>query len=178
MDVDHVIAGSNPADHPQGEIMGRKVKDTPSKSSVDPGVMKEAIKAVKHREYLKMDQLKAGYLYRIRARNASYGIWLPQRQGFVISRIKFGNNYLFEEYHWDCEAFATVKPFEEIERSPFDAEKINIEHSEKDGKKFFGYPKWKEILKYLNEFEPREHFFELLSREEQDEIRKSWKSYR
>jgi len=140
--------------------------------------VKETIKAVKHMEYLKMDQLKAGYLYKIMARHANYGIWLPQRQGFITSRIKSGSNFLFEECHWDCEAFATVKPLEEIEKSPFSAEEINIEYSEKNSKKVFGYPKSKEILGYLNKFEPKEHFFELLSKEEQDKIRKSWKPWR
>jgi len=129
-------------------------------------------------KYLKIDQLKAGYLYKIRARNASYGIWLPQRQGFIISRIKFANNYLFEEYHWDCEAFATVKPLEEIEKSPFNAEEINIVRLEKDDKKYMGYPNNKAILEYLNKFEPKAHFFELLSKEEQDEIRKDYKRWR
>jgi len=152
--------------------MERKVKEAPGKPSIDPKAIKKAIRAVKHMEYLKMDQLKAGYLYKIKARNANYGIWLPQRRGFITSRIKLGSNFLFEEYHWDCEAWATVKPLEEIERSPFDAEKINIEYSEENSKKVFGYPKSKEILEYLNKFEPREHFFELLSREEQDKIRK------
>lgn len=159
--------------------MERKVRDAPSKPSISSEAIKEAIKAVKHIEYLKIDQLKAGYLYRIRARNASYGIWLPQRQGFIISRIKFGNNYLFEEYHYDCLAFATAKPLEEIERSPFNAEEINIVQLEKDGREYkagewsMGYLKAQEILKYLNKFEPREHFFELLSREEQEEIRRN-----
>ena len=152
--------------------MKRKVRDAPGKPSIDPKAIKEAIKAVKHMEYLKMDQLRAGYLYKIRARHANYGIWLPQRQGFITSRIKSRANFLFEECHWDHPSFATAKPLEEIEKSPFDAEKINIEYSEKNSKKVFGYPKSKEILEYLNKFEPREHFFELLSKEEQNEIRR------
>lgn len=121
--------------------------------------------------YLKIDQLKGGYLYKIKARNASYGIWIPQRKGFIISRIKLGSNFLFEEYHWNCEAWATVKPLEEIEKSPFNADEINIVKLEK-GKKYMGYPKSKEILKYLNKFEPREHFFEMLGEKEKEEIRK------
>jgi hypothetical protein len=70
--------------------------------------------------YLKMDELKDGYLYKIIARNASYGIWKADTKGFIISRIKCGDNYVFEEYHYDCEAFATAQPLEEIEKSPFD----------------------------------------------------------
>jgi len=100
--------------------------------------------------YIKMKDLKPGYLYKIIARNASYGIWLPQRQSFAISRIKFGSNYIFEEYHYDCEAFATAQPLEEIEKSPFNFEDVKIFYSE-DG--FFGYNNEKELLKYLNKFE-------------------------
>ena len=104
------------------------------------------------KNYLKMDQLKAGYLYKIDARNASYGIWLPQRKSFVISRIKFGDNFLFEEHHCDCEAFATACPLAEIEKSPFDSAKINIVMHKNENKKYFGYELEDEILEYLNKF--------------------------
>ena len=49
------------------------------------------------KEYIKIEDLKDGHLYKIIARNASYGIWLYRRQGFVISRVKFGHKYIFEE---------------------------------------------------------------------------------
>ena len=152
--------------------MERKVKKPVGKPSIDSKLIKKAVRIVKV-EYLKIDQLKAGYLYKIIARNANYGIWLPQKKSFIISRVKFGENYLFEEYHWDCEAFATVKPLEEIEKSPFNADKINIEYSKKGDVKVFGYPNKKAILEYLNKFEPKVHFFQLLSKEEQDEIRRN-----
>jgi len=98
---------------------------------------------MKEVKYLKIDELKGGYLYKIIARNATFGIWIPQRYSFVISRTKFRDNYIFEEFHWDCPAFATVKPLEEIEKSPFDFEKIDIVE----------YYKEKEMLEYLNKFE-------------------------
>ncbi len=123
-------------------------------------------------KYLKIDQLKDDYLYKIRARNANYGIWISQRKSFIISRVKFGNNFLFEEYHWDCEAFATVQPLEEIEKSQFKSEDINIVNFVEGGKEYWGYSKEEEILEYLNKFEPREHFFQLLSEKEKEEIRK------
>jgi len=100
------------------------------------------------KEYLKIDQLKAGYLYEIDARTSGHGIWLPQRKSFVISRIKFGNNFLFEENHWDCEAWGTARPIKEIEKSPFNANNINIVKTEK----YFGYPNEEKILEYLNKF--------------------------
>ena len=87
--------------------------------------------------YLKMPDLKDGYLYKIIARNASYGIWTASHQGFVISRHKFGDNFLFEENHYDCDNFATAQPLEEIEQAPFTS---LYEHED-------------EVLEYLNKFE-------------------------
>ena len=107
-------------------------------------------------DYIKIEDLKGGYLYRISARNAEYGIWLPQRNTFAISRIKFGSNYIFEEEHWDNgPPYGTVKPSKEIEKSPFDHEIINIKY-EKDEKGktiYFGYPNSEDMIEYLNKFE-------------------------
>ena len=103
------------------------------------------------KEYIKIEDLKAGYLYKISARNADYGIWIPSRESFAISRIKFGDNFIFEEHHWDCESFATVKPLEEIEMSPFHATDTKIIYTEK----FFGYKNEEDLLEYLNKFEGR-----------------------
>lgn len=71
-------------------------------------------------DYIKMDDLENGYLYRIIARNARLGIWYEDHRSFLISRFKFGSNFLFEEFHWDCPAFATARPLEKLEKSPFD----------------------------------------------------------
>lgn len=92
-------------------------------------------------DYIKMDALIPYGLYKIEARNASYGIWLPMEAGFAISRIKFGDNFIFVEYHWDCPSFATAKPLTLIEQSPF------------IGKDFDDAEKNIEILSYLNKFE-------------------------
>jgi len=104
------------------------------------------------KEYIKMPDLKDGYLYRIIARNASYGIWKESTSGFIISRDKFGHNYLFEEYHYDCEAFATAQPIKEIEKAPF-----QIKHNEghDSGGEWDYYDDEEEILAYLNKFESR-----------------------
>lgn len=70
--------------------------------------------------YLKPEVLKDGYLYRINARNALYGIWSKLRGEFIISRFKFGHNFLFVEVHWDLsDDFGTVKPLELVEKAPF-----------------------------------------------------------
>ena len=100
-----------------------------------------------------MDDLKDGYLYKIIARNASYGIWRAETQGFTISRIKFGSNFVFEEHHYDCEAFATAQPLEEIEKSPFNTEDFVHDYPVIDGVKYFQFRNEAAVLEYLNKFE-------------------------
>lgn len=96
-----------------------------------------------------MEDLREGYLYYIDARNACYGIWIPEHKSFMISRVKFGDNFVFEENHWDCEEFATAKPLKEIEKSPF-----TLKHSfEGEGTAYIQYKYESEILSYLNKFE-------------------------
>lgn len=83
-------------------------------------------------KYLKIDELKDGYLYRILARNAKYGIWKAEKKSFIISRVKFGDNYIFEEDHWDADPnYGTAKPLKEIEK----------------------YPEGQDMLEYLNPWE-------------------------
>lgn len=94
--------------------------------------------------YIKLDNLKDGYTYTIDARNASVGIYLKKNKSFLISRIKFSDNYLFEEYHWDTgEPFGTVKPIEEIEKAPFEFELDQRIEDEQE----------QQVLKYLNTIE-------------------------
>jgi hypothetical protein len=123
---------------------------------------------MKDMNYIKIPDLKPGYLYRIHARNASYGIWFGDTGttnafGFAISRIKFGDNFIFTEYHWDMPSFATARPLEEIEKSPFSPEDLvhkliiydgaeGYSHI-KVGEKFWTVLKHKEILEYLNKYE-------------------------
>lgn len=85
------------------------------------------------RPYIKIEDMKHGYLYRIHARNARYGIWNEEHKSFIISRVKFVDNYLFEEYHWDTGApYGTARPLEELEKAPTT-----------------------DVLEYLNKFERR-----------------------
>ena len=52
--------------------------------------------------YIKMENLKNGYCYKILVRNAYVGVWITQMKAFMISRYKMGDYYyLFYEYHWD-----------------------------------------------------------------------------
>lgn len=89
-------------------------------------------------DYLKVEDLKPGYLYRIKARNGTVGVWDPDKGEFLLSRLKFGSNFVFGEVHWDLDPhFGTVKPLEELEESPFDMEDYSRG----------------ELLKYLNKWE-------------------------
>jgi|WetSurSiteA1Bulk_404760.scaffolds.fasta_scaffold00918_6 hypothetical protein len=104
--------------------------------------------------YLKISELKEGYLYKIKARNAHFGIWNPKVNAFEISRHKFGNNFVFKEYHIDCQDYNTATPLKEIEKSPFTLEDFKLViQKDKEGEEFSGYLKEKEILDYLNKFE-------------------------
>jgi len=95
------------------------------------------------------DELIEGGLYKIKARNASHGIWVEKKQGFFISRVKFGRNYLFVEIHHDLsDGFGTVRPLEYIEQVPFDTSELKDWDTPVELEK--------EVLKYLNVFEARE----------------------
>jgi hypothetical protein len=78
--------------------------------------------------WIPLTACKDGFLYYIHARNANAGIFSAATSGFVISRKKFGANYLFTEYHWDSgEPLGTVKPLREIAAAPLfhgDREKL------------------------------------------------------
>lgn len=71
-------------------------------------------------DYLIIEQMKAGMAYAIWARNAYVGIWLPDEQGFLISRYKLAPvPFLFVEHHWDTgEPFGTAKPLHPLEMCP------------------------------------------------------------
>jgi hypothetical protein len=70
---------------------------------------------------IKIEDCKDGFLYRIDARNARVGIYDKEQLGFIISRHKFKDNFLYIEYHWDVGNFkpelkqhGTVVPLEEL----------------------------------------------------------------
>jgi hypothetical protein len=69
--------------------------------------------------YIPLDQCKHGYGYKIRSRNLSYGVFNAKKNGFIGIRLKFGERYLFAEYHWDTGApHGTVKPIAIDEKCP------------------------------------------------------------
>jgi hypothetical protein len=70
--------------------------------------------------YLKIDEMKPFYTYKINARNGRVGIWRPKTQDFLLKRTKFYNTFTFGEFHYDTGApFGTARPIEELEQSPF-----------------------------------------------------------
>lgn len=74
-------------------------------------------------ESIPLDQCEHGYLYRIRSRNLMTGVFNKESNGFIGIREKFGNEYLFTEYHWDTGApFGTVHPVEKLAKVPDDIE--------------------------------------------------------
>lgn len=71
-------------------------------------------------DYLGIEHMQEKTAYAIWARNAYVGIWLPEPQGFLISRYKMHPTpFLFVEYHWDTgEPFGTAKPLHPLEICP------------------------------------------------------------
>ena len=66
--------------------------------------------------------IQGGY-YKINSRNLGYGVYDVAHKGFHGIRSKFGDTYVFTEYHWDTgPPNGTVKPLEFIKQCPFDWE--------------------------------------------------------
>jgi hypothetical protein len=60
-----------------------------------------------------MSELIKGRIYKIDARNFSYGAW-NGKDSFIGIREKFGSRFLDEEMHWDADKnFGTVEAVEE-----------------------------------------------------------------
>ncbi|MBI1803336.1 MAG: hypothetical protein HY033_04815 [Ignavibacteriae bacterium] len=74
-----------------------------------------------HEQYIPLSDCKHGWLYKIRSRNLTAGVFREDRKGFVGIREKFGCEYLFTEFHWDTGApFGTVKPNRRLEQCPLE----------------------------------------------------------
>lgn len=70
-------------------------------------------------EWIKIEDCKDGWLYKILARNAPLGIYCVEKKAFIISRFKGNANFLYPEEHWDTgEPFGTVKPITPLELAP------------------------------------------------------------
>jgi len=64
--------------------------------------------------YLKLEDMKFGQLYRGIGRNFNYGSW--NGEGFLGDRSKFGEVFEDLEYHYDSDPkHGTFQPLEEVE---------------------------------------------------------------
>jgi hypothetical protein len=64
---------------------------------------------------ISLSECQDRHIYRIGSRNLMIGVFRKATNGFIGIREKFGDLYLFEEYHWDCGApYGTVNPIEVI----------------------------------------------------------------
>lgn len=69
--------------------------------------------------YIKIADCKHGWTYEVHSRNLTLGVFNAETKGFVGLRSKWGDEYLFTEYHWDTGApHGTAKPRKEIEECP------------------------------------------------------------
>jgi len=99
--------------------------------------------------YIPMEDLIPYFYYRIHARNAEFGIWIPYQKGFYIRRQKFGDYFGFIEYHWDTgPPYGTVKPLKQLEDTLFTEEDFDIGNGEKG---WHGEKNYYGIMKYLRE---------------------------
>jgi hypothetical protein len=72
-----------------------------------------------------IEQCKHGYLYKIGARNLSFGVYNKDSKGFIGIRTKFGSRYLFTEFHWDSDPhFGTACPLKALFKVPPELEII------------------------------------------------------
>jgi hypothetical protein len=70
-------------------------------------------------DFIKIEECVNGCLYRISSRNLVVGVFRADVKGFIGIREKFGDEYLFTEYHWDNgPPFGTVMPKEFLEGCP------------------------------------------------------------
>jgi hypothetical protein len=69
--------------------------------------------------FIPADECIDRMVYRIRSRNLAHGVFRKDTGGFIGIREKFGEYYLFEEYHHDISSFVgTVRPEMAIEMLP------------------------------------------------------------
>jgi hypothetical protein len=65
-------------------------------------------------KYIKQEECQHRAVYILHSRNLKFGVYNKHTNGFIGIRTKFGSRFLFTEYHWDNESFATAKPIEII----------------------------------------------------------------
>ncbi|MGH2568747.1 MAG: hypothetical protein ACRDGA_10430 [Bacteroidota bacterium] len=84
------------------------------------------------KNYISLEKCEDQWLYRIASRNLRAGVFRKDRNGFVGIREKFGQEFLFVEFHWDTgEPLGTVKPLQQLELCPI--ENLDEDLRDEDG---------------------------------------------
>lgn len=74
-------------------------------------------------ERIPENQLRDGFTYELRARNASIGIYMESCRGFYVPRLKFGQRFIDFEYDYATgPPFGTAVPKRELEVYDFQKE--------------------------------------------------------
>jgi hypothetical protein len=88
-------------------------------------------------KYIPFDECEQGWLYYVDCRNSYMGIFVKQRNGFVIVRFKFGHEFLFTELHWDRDDhYGTARPLEKLMKFPEEIPENFSEHNDLNDKMF------------------------------------------
>ena len=70
---------------------------------------------------IKLKDCRHGYAYELSSRNLLVGVFNKKTKGFMGIREKFGDYFLFEEFHRDTGApYGTVTPLKKLKKCPLD----------------------------------------------------------
>jgi hypothetical protein len=68
---------------------------------------------------IKLKDCRHGYAYELSSRNLLVGVFNKKTKGFMGIREKFGDHFLFEEFHRDTGApYGTVTPIKKLKKCP------------------------------------------------------------
>lgn len=100
-----------------------------------------------------LSECKNRGVYKIDSRNLSYGVFDEKHKGFIGIRYKFGDRYLFTEFHWDTGApFGTVMPEKFIEMLPEEIELKEGDRIREEGAPIDTFVTYKPLFEYLDKF--------------------------
>ncbi len=109
------------------EFIIDEIKITPMNLKVGPNENSDAIvidadkgpSPFNEPTFIPMDKCIHRGFYKIYARNFDYGVYDEDKKCFYGIRFKFGETYIFPEYHWDTGApHGTVQPLEFLKMCP------------------------------------------------------------
>lgn len=84
---------------------------------------------------ISLKECQRRHVYRLVSRNLTFGVF-DGLDGFIGIRCKFGNRYLFKEFHWEQgPPFGTVRPLEDLGLIP---EELEVIEGRTEGGYFIG----------------------------------------